>query len=125
MEIGMRDKLNRFEDLIVWKKAHELVLMVYKETTAFPKHELYGIISQIRRSASSIPANIAEGFRRRTKTEKCRYITISQGSLEETRYFLILSCDLGYCAIDKMIDKADEVGKLLTLYYRKTEELDH
>jgi four helix bundle protein len=114
-----RTKIQRVEDLIVWQKAHQLVLAVYRATRVFPKDERYGIISQIRRAAASVPANIAEGFRKRTKAEKQRFVTIAHGSLEETRYFLILSRDLGYCEIASMLLLSDEVSKLLALYYKK------
>ncbi len=114
----MRKTVQSFEDLLVWQKAHQLVLHVYRVTKGFPKEELFGIVSPIRRSAVSVPANIAEGFRKRTKAEKQRYLTIAHGSLEETRYYLLLSRDLGYCQIPEIRKLADEVGKLLTLYYR-------
>ena len=117
----MREKIQRVEDLIVWQKAHQLALAVYKETKKFPKEELYGLVSQMRRAAVSVPANISEGFRKRTKQEKKRFVTIAHGSLEETRYFLILSRDLGYCMIEKLMALAEEVSKLLTLYYNKME----
>lgn len=84
-----------FQDVEVWKKAHQFVLGVYRMTEAFPKSELYGLTSQLRRAAVSIPANFAEGFKRRTQAEKARFYNISQGSLEESRYYLILSKDLG------------------------------
>ena len=114
-----RSKIQSFEDLLVWQKAHQLVLAVYTATRAFPKDERYGIVSQIRRAAASVPANIAEGFRKRTKAEKQRFVTIAHGSLEETRYFLILSRDLGYCDVAEMLFLAEEVSKLLRLYYKK------
>ncbi|MHC5138350.1 MAG: four helix bundle protein [Planctomycetota bacterium] len=116
-----RTKIQRVEDLIVWQKAHQLVLAIYTVTRAFPKEERYGIVSQIRRAAASVPANIAEGFRKRTKAEKQRFVTIAHGSLEETRYFLILSRDLGYCDSVELISLSDEVSKLLRLYYQKME----
>ncbi|MHC5142494.1 MAG: four helix bundle protein [Planctomycetota bacterium] len=114
-----RSKIQSFEDLLVWQKAHQLVLAVYTATRAFPKDERYGIFSQIRWAAASVPANIAEGFRKSTKTEKQRFVTIAHGSLEETRYFLILSRDLGYCDVAEMLFLAEEVSKLLRLYYKK------
>ena len=80
-----------FEDLIVWQKAHEFVLKIYKLTEQFPKHDLYGLVSQMRRAAVSVPANIAEGFRKKSKPDKARFYNITQGSLEETHYYLILS----------------------------------
>jgi four helix bundle protein len=90
-----------FEDLIVWQKAHAFVLEVYKTTESFPKYEIYGLTSQFRRAAVSIAANIAEGFRKRGKADKLRFFNIAQGSLEECRYYLILSRDLKYFDIKK------------------------
>jgi four helix bundle protein len=112
-----------FEDLLVWKKAHQLVLEIYKATKSFPKEELFGIVSQIRRSAVSIPANIAEGFRKRTKAEKQRFLTIAHSSLEETRYFLYLSRDLNYHQTADLLKLLEEVSKLLTLYYRSIADI--
>jgi four helix bundle protein len=83
-------------DLLVWRKAHELVLAVYSFTATFPKEERYGLVLQIRRAAVSVPANIAEGFRRRGKADKARYMNMAEASLEESRYYLILAHDLGY-----------------------------
>ncbi len=85
-----------FEDLIVWQKAHRIVLSVYRMSERFPKHEIYGLTSQMRRAAVSIPANIAEGFKKRTKADKARLLNIAQGSLDECRYYLILIKDLNY-----------------------------
>ena len=92
-----------FQDLIVWQKAHQFVLWVYRSTEVFPKQEMYGLTSQFRRAAISVAANIAEGFRKTGKPDKCRYMNISQGSLEECRYYLILSRDLGYLDIQGLM----------------------
>jgi hypothetical protein len=73
-----------FQDLLVWRKAHELVLAVYSFTAAFPKEETYGLALQMRRAAVSVPANIAEGFRRRGKADKARYMNMAEASLEES-----------------------------------------
>ena len=108
-----------FEDLFVWKKAHELVLSVYKATKKYPKDELYGLVSQMRRASISVPANIAEGFKKRTAAEKGRFLTIAHSSLEEVRYYLILSKELGYYDTEDMKRQAEEVSKLLTLYRNK------
>lgn len=105
-----------FQDLIVWQKAHQLVLSVYRLTESFPKNETYGLTSQLRRAAVSIPANIAEGFRRRGKPDKCRYMNIGQGSLEECRYYLILAKDLGYDDTSDLMSQLEEVSKLLDAY---------
>lgn len=116
-----RPAAKSFEDLFVWKKAHEFVLSVYKATKKYPKEELYGLVSQMRRAAVSVPANIAEGFKKKSKAEKTHYLTIAYGSLEEVRYYLILSKDLGYCETSAIKSQSDEVGKLLTLYRSKIE----
>ncbi len=85
-----------FQDILVWQKAHQLVLTIYKESNLFPKEELFGLTSQIRRVAASVPANIAEGFKRTGINDKIRFYNIAQSSLEEVKYFLILSKDLVY-----------------------------
>jgi four helix bundle protein len=85
-----------FEDLIVWKKAHAFVLNVYRISKQFPREEIYGLTMQLRRSAVSVPANIAEGFKKRGKADKARVLNIAEGSLEEARYYLRLAEDLGY-----------------------------
>jgi four helix bundle protein len=105
-----------FTDLIVWQKAHRFVLDLYKYTMPFPKSEIYGLVSQMRRAAVSIPANIVEGFKRRSKLEKNRFFNISQGSLEESRYYLILSNDLGYRDSGELQHKLEEVSKMLHAY---------
>ena len=112
-ERGKR-KLERFEDLTVWQKAHELTLRVYRLSARFPREERFGLISQMLRAAVSVPANIAEGFKRRGGRDKAKFYNISQGSLEELRYYLILSRDLGYATDTNDIDASlDEVGRML------------
>ena len=86
-----RPPAKNFQDLIVWQKAHQFVLSVYRFSELFPRNELYGLKSQLRRSAVSIPANIAEGFKKRTRPDTARYLNISQGLFEESRYYLIFS----------------------------------
>lgn len=90
-----RPPAKEFRDLIVWEKAHGLVLSVYRHSESYPKSELYGLTSQMRRAAVSVPANIAEGFKKKTLPDKARFLNIAQGSLEECRYYLILAKDLG------------------------------
>ena len=85
-----------FEDVEIWKKTHGFVLEVYRLSESFPKHELYGLTSQLRRAAVSIPANFAQGFGKATKPDKLRFYSIVQGSLEECRYYMILVGDLDY-----------------------------
>ena len=112
----MREKAKTFEDLIVWQKAHVFVISVYQMTQEFPKSETYGLSAQFRRAAVSIAANIAEGFRKRSKSEKARFFNISQGSIEECRYYLILSKDLGYTQIAEADSLLHETSKLLEAY---------
>ena len=109
-------KTKIFTDLIVWQKAHQFVLQVYKMTTSFPQNEIYGLTSQFRRAAVSIPANIAEGYKKRGNKDKLNYLNIAQGSLEECRYYLILACDLEYGSSEILNNLIIEVSKLLTKY---------
>ena len=85
-----------FRQLKVWEKSHQLALAVYKVTAKFPKEELYGLTSQIRRASMSIPTNIAEGCGRNTDAEFARFLQIAMGSASETEYQLLLSHDLGF-----------------------------
>ena len=107
-----------FEDLIVWQKAHQLALSVYTLTKGFPREEVYGLSAQMRRAAVSIPSNIAEGFHRKGVRDKLKFYNISQGSLEELRYQLILSRDLNYADTATSMSLATEVAKLLNAYIR-------
>src|SRR5947209_1279006 len=111
-----RTPARTFQDLLVWQKAHRLVLLVYQLTDGFPQKEIYGLTSQFRRAAVSIPANIAEGFRKRGKSDKARFMNISQGSLEECRYYLILANDLKYGNCREAMTQLEEVSKLLERY---------
>ena len=105
-----------FQDLIVWQKAHAFVLRVYRLSQGFPKSELYGLTSQLRRAAVSIPANIAEGFRKRGNADKARFMNIAQASLEECRYYLILTEDLNYGDVTEPRGLLEEVSRLLNAY---------
>ena len=111
-----RAPAQNFQDLIVWQKAHQFVLSVYQLTKAFPREEVYALTSQFRRAAVSIAANIAEGFRKRSKSDKARFMNISQGSIEECRYYLILSRDLKYGHDVRHMKLLEEVSKLLDRY---------
>jgi S23 ribosomal protein. len=102
-----------FRDLIVWQKAHQLVLNIYHMSDAFPKREDFALTSQLRRAAISIPANIAEGFKKQGTADKARFMNIAQGSLEEVRYYLILTNDLKYAETGSLEESLDEVGRLL------------
>jgi len=112
--MSKQGRTERFEDLEVWKKAHSLVLKIYNLTRCFPKEEKFGLVSQMRRAAISIPANLAEGFKKRTTKDKSNFYNIAQGSLEELRYYLILAIDLNYIVDnDKLIDSVEEIGRML------------
>jgi four helix bundle protein len=94
------------------------VLGVYRATAKFPQHELYGLSAQLRRAAVSVPANIAEGFKRRGKADKARLLNIAEGSLEEARYYLLLASDLTYATDVELAAKADEIARMLSAYSR-------
>ena len=105
-----------FRDLIVWQKAHAYVLAVYEFTKTFPKQETFGLSTQMRRAAVSIAANIAEGFRKRGKPDKVRFLNIAEGSIEESRYYLILALDLGYGQTCDLMNLLEEVSRLINAY---------
>jgi four helix bundle protein len=88
--------MQNYKDLKVWEKSHLFTLKIYDITKSFPREEIYSLTNQVRRSASSIPANIAEGCGKNTKLELAHFLNISLGSANESEYFLILSRDLGY-----------------------------
>ncbi len=113
-----RDPARSFRDLVVWRKAHTFVLWVYRFTQKFPKHELFGLTSQFRKAAVSIPANVAEGFKKQGRVDKARFMNISQGSLEECRYYLILAQDLEYGDASPLLNQLEEVSRLLEGYRR-------
>jgi len=116
--VFIREPAKTFEDLLVWQKAHAFVLIIYRLSGTFPKHEIFGLTSQFRRAAVSIAANIAEGFRRRSVTDKARFFNIAQASIEECRYYLILAKDLGYADIQEANLLLQEVSKLLEAYLK-------
>ncbi len=108
-----------FEDVEIWKKSHAFVLEIYRLTESFPKHELFGLTSQLRRAAVSIPANFAEGFKKTGKPDKLRFYNIAQGSLEECRYYMILAKDLNYADTTEIKLALEEISKMLTSYMHK------
>lgn len=114
--------IERFEQLEVWQEAHQMVLLVYRETGVLPTEEKFGLISQMCRSAVSVPANIAEGFKRRSAAEKIRFYNIAQASLEELRYYFILCRDLEYgVPYPPFIEKAESISKKLTALIKSIE----
>lgn len=109
----MYDDTNK---LIVWQKSHELTLNIYEITKSFPKEELFGLTSQIRRAAASVPSNIVEGKARGSNKEYKRFLLVARGSLEETKYQLLLAKDLKYIDEQKyedVLNLSKDVGRLL------------
>ena len=109
--------MKNYKDLVVWQKAHEMTLGIYGATRVFPKEELYGLTSQLRRSAASIGANIAEGSGRRSNNEICRFLQIARGSASETEYHILLAHDLRLLPegeFQSFSRQADEVQRMLT-----------
>lgn len=113
-----RTPAKRFEDVDIWKHAHSWVLKIYRFSESFPKHELFGLSSQLRRAAVSVPANFAEGFKKLGKADKVRFFNIAQGSLEESRYYLILARDLNYGIVNELQAEAEAISKMLDSYIR-------
>jgi|SRR6516165_7696619 len=111
-----RHPARTFRDLVVWRKAHEFVLAIYRLTASFPRQETYGLALQMRRAAVSIPANIVEGFRKRGRADKVRFMNIAEGSVEESRYYIILAQDLGYGQTESLMKSLEEVSRLLNAY---------
>ena len=108
--------MKSFQELEAWQQAHKLTQAIYKATATFPKEERFGILSQLRRAASSIGANIAEGFGRRSTKDFIRYLEIASGSLKEGRNFLLLSRDLKYLRTEdysRLYGNCDTAGRLL------------
>lgn len=111
-----------YKELILWQKAMDLAELLYKSTADFPKQEIYGITSQLRRSAVSIPSNIAEGYSRNSKGEYIQFLGIAKGSLCELETQIMLSQRFGYLSnieAEKLLSLSTEVGKLLTIFIQK------
>jgi len=115
------EKTKKFTDLIVWQKAHQLVLRVYQITKTFSGEEIYGLTSQLRRAAVSVPNNIAEAYKKRSVKYKLYFLNISETSLEKTKYLLILSNDLKYAQTSELFNDAEEIGRLLNAYSKGIE----
>ena len=117
-----------FKEIVAWQKAHAFVIQVYQACALFPAHERYGLCSQFERAAVSIAANIVEGYRKDGIADKLRFLNISQGSLEECRYYILLSYDLSYIDSDRdnnMNQSIEEVSRLLNAYYRGIKERNY
>ncbi|HET8864070.1 MAG TPA: four helix bundle protein [Gracilimonas sp.] len=114
----MRD----FRKLLVWQKSHQLTMAIYKSTTFYPKEEMYGLTNQMRRSASSVPSNIAEGCGRNTQSQLAYFLNIGMGSASELEYQLILSKDLGFIndqIFKEQTNQVTEVKRMLTSLHQK------
>lgn len=116
-------KIKSFTDLMVWQEAYKLVLLIYKITKLFPKEETYSLTDQMRRSSSSITANIAEGFGRQSYKEKVQFYYLSQGSLTELKNFILISNGIGYLNkenLEQLIKQSNFVHQLLQGFIKKT-----
>lgn len=116
-------RIESFTDLNVWKEGHKLVIMIYKITKNFPKEETYSLVDQMRRSAASITANIAEGFGRQTYREKVQFYYMAKGSLSELKNFLLIAKDVGYLSYEELqtlVQQSIMVDKLLQGFIRKS-----
>lgn len=129
-ELGTKaaTQIQLFTDLDAWKKGHELVLMVYRVTRAFPKEEMFGLVSQMRRSAVSVTSNIAEGFSRQSYREKVQFYSMAQGSLTELQNQMIVARDVGFLTAEtyqELFQQSVTVHKLMNGLIKKSKELSH
>lgn len=112
----MEQKIKSFTDLIAWKEAHKLVVLIYKVTEQFPKSEMFSLVDQMRRCGISISSNIAEGFSRHGKKEKIQFYYMAKGSLTELQNQLLIAHDVGFLNNDnfnKLAEQTVQVSKLL------------
>lgn len=116
--------MQRFQDLKVWQRSHMLVLEIYRLSKDFPAAERFGLVSQLRRAAASVPTNIAEGSKRQRRPDYARFLNIAEGSLAETEYLILLSGDLGYLPRDhatRLTDEVTEIARMLHALRSKVE----
>lgn len=116
-------KIQSFTDLNVWREGHKLVILIYKVTREFPKEETYSLVDQMRRAASSITANIAEGFGRQSFKEKVQFYYLSKGSLSELKNFILIAKDINYLDINsfkQLAEQANIVDQILQGFIRKS-----
>ena len=111
-----KEPAKSFQDLVVWQKAHQFVLATYHFTTQFPEHEKEALAVLLRRSAIAIGSNIAEGFARKSKSDKARFLSAAQSAVDECQYYLLLAKDLGYGQNEALCAQLAEVRKLLGDY---------
>jgi len=118
----MTSKIESYRDLVVWQQAMDLAVAIYDATKAWPKEELYGLTNQVRRAATSVPANIAEGFGRENRGSYQQFLRIAQGSLKELETHLLISQRIGLAipdTVELLLKRSESVGKLLRLLIRK------
>jgi four helix bundle protein len=109
--------MQRFTELQVWRKSHALALKMYRLSTAFPTDERFGLVSQLRRAAVSVPTNIAEGSKRRTRQEYARFLNIAEGSTAEVEYLLMLAKDLGYLPLPSVRESIKEISEIARMLH--------
>ncbi|PRD41195.1 diversity-generating retroelement protein bAvd family protein [Phyllobacterium phragmitis] len=117
--------INSYRDLLAWQQAMELVIAIYKSTESWPREEIYGLTSQVRRAAVSVPANIAEGYGRDTRGSYQQFLRIAQGSLKEVETHLLIAERLGFSkkeVVARMMAMSESIGKLLRLLIRRLSE---
>ena len=117
--------MQRFTELKVWQKSHALVLEIYRLTTNFPQDERFGLISQLRRAAASVPTNVAEGSKRSHNRDYARFLNVAEGSLAEVEYLIMLSRDLAFVPNDRaqvLLTEVDEIARMLHGLRTKVEE---
>ena len=117
--------MQRFSDLKVWQRSHALVLVIYAASDSFPAGERFGLTSQLRRAAASVPTNIAEGSKRRGRMDYARFLNIAEGSLAETEYLVILSRDLKYLdatSAGSLLAEIDEIARMLNVLRTRVED---
>ncbi|MER9877875.1 four helix bundle protein [Mesorhizobium sp. M0118] len=118
----MTDKIASYRDLIVWQQAMDLTVAIYQVTRTWPKDEIYGLTGQVRRAATSVPANIAEGYGRESRASYQQFLRIAQGSLKELETHLLIAQRVGITsreAVESLMPHSESVGKLLPLLIRK------
>jgi len=116
--------MQRFTDLKVWQRSHAITLDLYRLTATFPDAERFGLTSQIRRAATSVPSNIAEGSKRTTRKDYARFLNVAEGSAAELEYLMILAKDLGLIApnrSDKLCEEIQEIARMLFAFRKKVE----
>lgn len=117
--------MQRFTELKIWQQSHALVLEIYPLTARFPTDERFGLVSQLRRAAASVPSNIAEGSKKASNADYARFLNIAEASLAETEYLLILSRDLGYtdaATVEPMYGRIAELARMLHALRMKVEQ---